>query len=184
MTECVRFQHVAWEWLRSGELTRTAHMLSPLEELAGFNYGFIYLLEIIGGSLEQLEGPMGFAHGGRAALAERLLNNRGPQFVYKLGYSEHPMRRIRELQPSYKGRLKLRACFVGDPPAERFAHRRFRSLRVKNELFLAHPIIDEYFRSMRAQALAQIRAVHVCTRGCRPLNPRLDLTMLSAWLAR
>lgn len=161
-TDCVRFQHVAWEWLRSGELTRTAHMLSPLEELAGFNYGFIYLLEITG------EAPS-FA---------------GAASVYKLGFSEHPMRRIRELQPSYKGRLKLRACFVGDPPAERFAHRRFRSLRVKNELFLAHPIIDEYFRTSRAQALAQIRAVHVCTRGCRPLNPRLDLTMLSAWLAR
>ena len=47
MTDCGRFQHIAWEWLRSGEITRTAHMLSPLEELAGFNYGFIYLLEVM-----------------------------------------------------------------------------------------------------------------------------------------
>jgi hypothetical protein len=183
MTECLRFQRVAWDWLRSGEITRTSHMLSPLEELAGFNYGFIYLLEIIGGSLE-IGGPMGFAHGGRAALAERLLNNRGPQFVYKLGYSEHPMRRIRELQPAYKGRLRLRACFVGDPPAERFAHRRFKSLRVKNELFLAHPIIDEYFRSSREQMRSQLREIHVCSQACPQLLARLDLSMLSAWLAR
>jgi hypothetical protein len=154
MTDCIRFQHIAWEWLRSGEITRTAHMLSPLEELAGFNYGFIYLLEVTNGS------------------------------VYKLGYSEHPMRRIRELQPAYKGTLRLRACFVGDPPAERFAHRRFKSLRVKNELFLAHPIIDEYFRNSREAMRSQIREVHVCSPVCRQLNPRLDLSMLSAWLAR
>ncbi len=154
MTDCVRFQHVAWEWLRSGEMTRTSHMLSPLEELAGFNYGFIYLLEVTNSS------------------------------VYKLGYSEHPMRRIRELQPAYKGTLRLRACFVGDPPAERFAHRRFKSLRVKNELFLAHPIIDEYFRSSREAMRSQIREVHVCSQACPQFNPRLDLSMLSAWLAR
>jgi Meiotically Up-regulated Gene 113 (MUG113) protein len=173
MTECLRFQHVAWEWMRSGEITRTSHMLSPLEELAGFNYGFIYLLEIIGGSLE-IGGPMGFAHGVCG----------GPQCVYKLGYSEHPMRRIRELQPAYKGRLKLRACFVGDPPAERFAHRRFKSLRVKNELFLAHPIIDEYFSSSREQMRSQLREIHVCSQACPQFNARLDLAMLSAWLAR
>src|SRR5579863_7516537 len=41
---CARFQKIAWNWLQSGEITRTAHMLSPIEELAGFNYGFIYLL--------------------------------------------------------------------------------------------------------------------------------------------
>ena len=164
MTEhCARFQHVAWEWLRSGELTRTGHMLSPLEELARFNYGFIYLLEVGNDGPRSLERP---------------------HCVYKLGFSEHPTRRIRELQPLYTGKLRLRACFVGDPPAERFAHRRFKSLRVKNELFLAHPIIDEYFRSCREQALARIRTVHVCARSCSPLNPRLDLTMLSTWLAR
>jgi hypothetical protein len=161
MTECVRFQHIAWEWLRSGEITRTAHMLSPLEELAGFNYGFIYLLEVTN--------------------ALRLAQD---NFLWKIGYSEHPIRRIRELQPAYKGRLRLRACFVGDPPAERFAHRRFKSLRVKNELFLAHPIIDEYFRSSREAMRSQIREVHVCSPVCRQLNPRLDLSMLSAWLAR
>ncbi|HEX5273842.1 MAG TPA: GIY-YIG nuclease family protein [Candidatus Rubrimentiphilum sp.] len=157
-------------------------MLSPLEELAGFNYGFIYLLEIQGAV--EIGRPMGLAHGGRAALAERLLHNGGPQCVYKLGYSEHPMRRIRELQPAYKGRLKLRACFVGDPPAERFAHRRFKSLRVKNELFLAHPIIDEYFRSSREQMRSKLRDIHVCSPACPQLNARLDLAMLSAWLAR
>lgn len=164
MTDCLRFQRVAAEWLRSGEITRTSHMLSPLEELAGFNYGFIYLLEIVGD-----------------ATPVRLV---GANFLTKIGYSEHPMRRIRELQPAYKGRLKLRACFVGDPPAERFAHRRFKSLRVKNELFLAHPIIDEYFRSSREQMRSQLREVHVCSQACPQLNARLDLAMLSAWLAR
>jgi hypothetical protein len=162
MTDCGRFQHIAWEWLRSGEITRTAHMLSPLEELAGFNYGFIYLLEV-------MEDSTMFA---------------GAQRVYKLGFSEHPMRRIRELQPAYKGKLHLRACFVGDPPVERFAHRRFANLRVKNELFLAHPLIDEYFRNSRERMRGTLRDVHVCSPSCPQFNPRLDLCMLSAWLAR
>lgn len=34
------FQDVAWNWVQSGEITRSAHLLSPLEELAGFPYGF------------------------------------------------------------------------------------------------------------------------------------------------
>jgi hypothetical protein len=151
---CERFQSVAWNWLQSGEVTRTAHMLSPLEELAGFNYGFIYLLEIAG----------------------------DPPGTYKVGFSEHPTRRIRELQPQYAGRLRLRSCFVGEPQAERFAHRRFAALRIKNELFYAHPIIDEYFRTSREQMREKIRSVHVCTHACPQLHPRLDLRMLTTWL--
>ena len=150
---CRRFQEIAWDWLQSGEITRTAHMLSPLEELAGFNYGFIYLLHV----------------------DERCV---------KIGYSEHPMRRIRELQPQYSSRLRLRACFVGDPQAERFAHRRFANLRIKNELFYAHPLIEEYFRTSRERMREKIREVHVCSGSCRQLNPRLDLRMLGTWLAR
>lgn len=150
---CRRFQDVAWNWLQSGEITRTAHLLSPLEELAGFNYGFVYLLHV----------------------DERCV---------KIGYSEHPMRRIRELQPQFSSRLRLRACFVGDPQAERFAHRRFANLRVKNELFYAHPLIDEYFRSSRERMREKIREVHVCGAQCAQLNPRLDLRMLGVWLAR
>ena len=150
---CGKFQRVAWDWLQSGEMTRTAHMLSPLEELAGYNYGFIYLLTVD---------------------AE----------CVKIGFSEHPIRRIRELQPQYRRPLRLRACFVGDPQAERFAHRRFASLRIKNELFYAHPIIDEYFQSSRERMRATIRDVHVCSQGCPQLNPRLDLRMLGAWLGR
>jgi hypothetical protein len=150
---CERFQRVAWDWLQSGEITRTAHLLSPLEELAGFNYGFIYLLQV------------------------------DAQCV-KIGYSEHPMRRIRELQPQYQGRLRLRACFVGEPQAERFTHRRFANLRIKNELFYAHPIIDEHFRTSREQMRARIRETHICTHDCAQLNPRLDLRMLGTWLAR
>ncbi len=137
---CERFQSVAWNWLQSGEITRTAHLLSPLEELAGFNFGFVYLLQV------------------------------NEQCV-KVGYSEHPMRRIRELQPQYDERLKLRACFVGDPPAERFAHRRFANLRIKNELFYAHPIIDEYFRTSREQMREKIRSVHICSSRLHATAP-------------
>lgn len=150
---CEQFQRVAWEWLQSGEITRTAHMLSPIEELAGFNYGFIYLLDV------------------------------DAQCV-KIGFSEHPMRRLRELQPQYGGRLRLRACFVGDPAAERFAHRRFASLRIKNELFCAHPLIEEYFRTSREQMRERIRQLHVCSQACPQLNARLDLRMLGTWLSR
>lgn len=159
---CERFQDVAWKWLQSGEITRTAHLLSPLEELAGFNYGFIYLLEIAG-------DPAG---------------HRDPHCIYKVGYSEHPMRRIRELQPQYASRLRLRACFVGDPQAERFAHRRFANLRIKNELFYAHPLIEEYFRTSRERMREKIREVHVCSAQCPQINRRLDLRMLGTWLAR
>src|SRR5579872_1633192 len=143
---CSKFQRIAWDWLQSGEITRTAHMLSPLEELAGFNYGFIYLLRV-------------------------------DECRVKIGFSEHPMRRLRELQPQYNGRLRLRACFVGDPSAERFAHRRFANLRIKNEVFYAHPIIDEYFRTPRERMRETIRKVHVCSQACPQLNTRLDLRM-------
>jgi hypothetical protein len=92
------------------------------------------------------------------------------------------VRRIRELQPQYPGRLRLRSCFVGDPPAERFTHRRFANLRIKNELFYAHPLIDEYFKTCRERIRETIRAVHVCTPACPQLQPRLDLRILTSWL--
>lgn len=152
-TECRHFQDVAWRWLQSGEITRTTHLLSPLEELAGFNYGFIYLLH-------------------------------ADEQCVKIGYSEHPTRRIRELQPQYRTRLRLLACFVGDQQAERFAHRRFANLRIKNELFYAHPLIEAYFRTSRERMRAKIRELHVCSHACPQLNPRLDLRMLGTWLAR
>jgi len=127
---CRHFQEVAGRWLRSGEVTRTAHLLSPLEELAGFQYGFIYLMRV------------------------------DAQTV-KIGYSEHPTRRLRELQPAYRTRLRLQACFVGDPQAERFAHRRFAALRMKND-------------SHRSHLLAHLR----------PTRSGLDLRMLQVWLSR
>jgi len=150
---CAHFQKVAWEWLQSGEITRTAHLLSPLEELAGFNYGFIYLIAV------------------------------DSQCV-KIGFSEHPARRLRELQPQYRGRLRLRACFVGDRSAERFAHRRFAALHVKNEVFLAHPIIDGYYQTSRERMRETLRQLHVCSHACPQLNARLDLRMLGTWLSR
>lgn len=152
-TQCERFQRIAWDWLQSGEITRTAHLLSPIEELAGFNYGFVYLLSIDAQSV-------------------------------KIGFSEHPMRRLRELQLQYGGRLRLRACFVGDESAERFAHRRFASLRIKNELFCTHPLIEDYFKASRERMREKIREIHVCSQACRQINARLDLRMLGTWLAR
>jgi len=150
---CRRFQMVAARWLRSGELTRTRHLLSPLEELAGFNYGFIYLLRVDADTV-------------------------------KIGYSEHPVRRMRELQPAYRQHLRLQACFVGDPPAERFAHRRFASLRLKNELFYAHPLIETYFTSSRERMREHLRSIHLCSHECAQLDPALDLRMLQSWLSR
>ena len=117
-TQCGRFQRIAWDWLQSGEITRTAHMLSPIEELAGFNYGFIYLLAV------------------------------DAQCV-KIGYLRTSYAPAARMRAQYGSRLRLRACFVGNPPAERFAHRRFASLRIRNELFYAHPLIDTYFQTSR-----------------------------------
>lgn len=154
-TDCEKFQDVAARWLRSGEITRTAHLLSPLEELAGFNYGFVYLLDVPG-AIERV----------------------------KIGFSEHPTRRLRELRLQHGAALRMRACFVGDPQAERFAHKRFAGLHIENELFLAHPIIDEYFRLSRERLRAELQGLHICSPACPQLQPRLDLRMLSAWLGR
>jgi len=151
--DCGHFQRIAWSWLQSGEMTRTANMLSPIEELCGYNYGFVYLLDV-------------------------------DEFTVKIGFSEHPLRRIRELQPAFSRPLRLRACFVGDREAERFAHRRFANLRVKNELFTAHPLIDAYYTNCRAQMRERIKTLHVCGPECAQTIKRLDLRMLSAWLAR
>lgn len=124
---CVRFQRVAWDWLQSGEMTRTGYLLSPLEELSGYKYGFIYLLRIGAGTV-------------------------------KIGFSEHPQRRIRELQAQYGQHIRLGA--------------------------IAYPIIEEYFANSRRQSLEKIRALHVCSPVCPQLYVRLDLRMLGSWLAR
>ncbi|MBV8727481.1 MAG: hypothetical protein JO233_06825 [Candidatus Eremiobacteraeota bacterium] len=150
---CVRFQRIAWDWIQSGEITRTSHLLSPLEELGGFNYGFIYLMRV------------------------------NPQAV-KIGYSLHPMRRRHELLPQYGEQLRLLTCFVGEPFQERVVHRRFRSLRLRNEIFYAHPLIEEYFAQARLEIKERLRAIHICEAACPQLNKRLDLRMLGTWLAR
>ncbi|MDQ6930116.1 MAG: GIY-YIG nuclease family protein [Candidatus Eremiobacteraeota bacterium] len=150
---CSHFQTVAWSWLQSGEVTRTGYRLSPIEELCGFNYGFVYLMQV------------------------------DAQCV-KIGHSEHPMRRLRELRPEYGNRLRLVTCFVGEPPLERFAHRRFRNLRIRNEIFYAHPIIENYFAQTRKEMQERLHAVHICSSACTQLNKRLDLRMLGAWLGR
>ena len=150
---CSRFQTVAWNWLQSGETTRTDYKLSPIEELCGFNYGFVYLMKV----------------------DERSV---------KIGHSEHPMRRLRELIPEYGPGLKLLRCFVGEAPVERFAHRRFRNLRIRNEIFYAHPIIESYFMQARREMQERLRALHICSCECTQLNKRLDLRMLGAWLSR
>lgn len=153
--ECELFQRVASAWLRSGEITRTNHLLSPLEELAGFNYGFVYLLELDGESV-------------------------------KIGYSEHPMRRIRELRTGFRyGQLlRLRAAFVGEPDDERTLHRRFAHLRIEHERFLSSPAIDAEFSRARTRVHERLRALHCCTTECPQIVERLDLRMLSTWLRR
>jgi len=150
---CARFQRIAWDWLQSGDLTRTSHLLSPLEELGGFNYGFIYLMRVDAAS-------------------------------FKIGFSLHPMRRLHELMPQYGERLRLLTCFVGEPFQERVVHRRFRNLRLRNEIFYAHPLIEQYFAQARLEIKKRLRSVHICAPACPQLNKRLDLRVLSGWLAR
>ncbi|MDE2482742.1 MAG: GIY-YIG nuclease family protein [bacterium] len=152
---CEKFQRIASSWLRSGEITRTNHLLSPLEELAGYNYGFVYLLDV-------------------------------DERSCKIGYSEHPTRRIRELRRTFRygEQLRLRACFVGEQSAERELHRRFAHLRIENERFLASPAIVTEFAAARERMRERIRSLHVCTPDCPQLVARLDLRMLSTWLRR
>ncbi len=152
---CERFQRVASAWLRSGEISRTNHMLSPLEELAGFNYGFVYLLDLGEGEV-------------------------------KIGYSEHPMRRIRELRAGYRygERLRLRACFAGEQAEERALHQRFAHLRIENERFLTAPAIEDAFADARERMRTRLHAVHFCDTDCPQVVKHLDLRMLGAWLRR
>jgi hypothetical protein len=150
---CERFQRTAASWLRSGEMARTGHLLSPLEELAGYNYGFVYLLRVDDASV-------------------------------KIGFSEHPCRRMRDLRPTYGDRLRLMACFVGEPQEERDAHKRFAHLRVENERFLYSSAIETYFREARERVRGRLREMHLCTVACPQAVERLDLRMLCAWLKR
>jgi hypothetical protein len=152
---CERFQHVASAWLRSGEIARTNHLLSPLEELAGFNYGFVYLLDL------------------------------GENAV-KLGWSENPVRRIRELRAGhrYGQHLRLRACFAGEQCEERALHQRFAHLRIEHERFLASAAIDAEFVRSRERMRKRLQALHLCTTECPQIVKHLDLRMLGAWLRR
>jgi hypothetical protein len=152
---CERFQRVASAWLRSGEITRTSHLLSPLEELAGFNYGFVYLLDL------------------------------GDE-AYKVGWSAHPMRRIRELRSGhrYGDRLRLRGCFAGEQIEERGLHHRFAHLRIEHERFMASAAIDAEFAHSRERMRERLRALHLCSTECPQLVKHLDLRMLGAWLRR
>lgn len=153
LSPCERFQRVASMWLRSGETARTTHLLSPLEELAGFNYGFVYLLHV----------------------DERSV---------KIGFSENPRRRIRELWATYGDRLRIVNCFAGEPAAEREAHRRFAHLRMENERFCASPAIVRYFAERRTEVREHLKEMHLCAPTCPQLVGDLDLRMLSSWLRR
>ncbi len=154
-SNCEKFQRIAHAWLRSGEIARTNNVLSPLEELAGFNYGFVYLL-----SLDEL--------------------------TCKIGFSEHPMRRIREIRNTYRygDRLKLKACFVGEQTVERELHKRFAHLRIENERFMASHAIEVAFAKARERMRARLQTLHLCSPECPQLVCSLDLRMLHAWLKR
>jgi hypothetical protein len=181
-TTCERFQRVAFAWLRSGEVMRTNHLLSPLEELAGFNYGFVYLLDL--GDPSAL--PMGARSVSGALSDSGGPHSHGVGMGYKIGYSEHPMRRIRELRAGFRygERLRLRACFVGQPEDERALHQRFAHLRIEHERFLASAAIDAEFACAREHVREKLRALHCCSTGCPQIVQRLDLRMLASWLKR
>ena len=153
--QCEKFQRIAHAWLRSGEMSRTNNLLSPLEELAGFNYGFVYLL-----GLDEL--------------------------TCKIGFSEHPMRRIREIRNTYRygEKLQLKACFVGEQVVERELHKRFAHLRIENERFMASHAIEAAFAQARDRLRARLKALHLCSPECAQLVCSLDLRMLHAWLKR
>lgn len=155
---CEMFQRVASAWLHSGEITRTNHMLSPLEELVGYNYGFVYLLQL---QSEPHDPP-----------------------AWKIGFSENPTRRIREIRATYRyGReIRLRACFVGEQSKERELHQRFSHLRIQNERFFASPVIETVFANEREKMRERLRGLHLCTTECEQLVKGLDLRMLRAWL--
>ncbi len=133
-------------------------MLSPLEELGGFNYGFVYLLE----------------------LRDRTMP------AVKIGYSDNPMRRIREIKQNYRygTELRLRACFVGEQAKERELHKRFAHLHVENERFFDSAAIDATFAEERERVRARLRALHLCGTECEQLVKHLDLRMLATWLRR
>jgi hypothetical protein len=152
---CEKFQRIAHAWLRSGEISRTNNVLSPLEELAGFNYGFVYLLNL-------------------------------DELTCKIGFSEHPMRRIREIRSSYRygDRLKLKACFVGEQTVERELHKRFAHLRIENERFMASRAIEAAFAQARERMRSRLQSLHLCSPECPQLVCGLDLRMLHAWLKR
>jgi Meiotically up-regulated gene 113 len=152
---CEKFQRIAHAWLRSGEISRTNNALSPLEELAGFNYGFVYLL-----ALDEL--------------------------TCKIGFSEHPMRRIREIRNTYRygDRLKLKACFVGEQTLERELHKRFAHLRIENERFMWSHAIEVAFTQARERMRIRLNALHLCSPECPQLVCSLDLRMLHIWLKR
>lgn len=156
---CTAFQRAAAAWLRSGEIARTHHLLSPLEELGGFNYGFVYLLE---------------------------LRDSEPVPTVKIGFSDNPTRRMREIRQQYRygAELRLRACFVGEQAKERDLHKRFAHLRIENERFLASDAIDATFAQEREQMRARLRSLHLCTAECEQVVKHLDLRMLATWLQR
>lgn len=152
---CEKFQRIAHAWLRSGEISRTNNLLSPLEELAGYNYGFVYLLDV-------------------------------DERTCKIGFSEHPMRRIRELKSTYRygDRLRLRACFVGEQIVERELHKRFAHLRIENERFLFSAPIETAFLQQRERMRRRLAGLHLCSPECEQLVCGLDLRMLHVWLSR
>ena len=149
---CERFQRIAYSWLRSGELYRTAHLLTPLEELAGFNYGFVYLLAV-GSDRCRIAG------------SERPL-----QYIRDLRSVGMP------------DRLKLRAAFVGEkhevgPLQEQFTHLRRGTID-----FELSPAIDAAFAKRRGAMLKQLEALHVCSAQCPSVVLTVDLRVLRNWL--
>lgn len=87
---------------------------------------------------------------------------------YKIGISDDPGTRLRELQTANEDRLSL-ACVLyhADDQLERDLHQRWARLRIRGEWFLADAEIDDY---VTAHQLRQLAWEHNGASGLETLN--------------
>lgn len=156
VSACEKYQRVATGWLRSGELTRTNHLLTPLEELAGFNYGFVYLVETT-----------------PAVCA-----------VDWSEYPARRVRELQRSRASSQVPLRLRACFVGEEVDRQNLVESIQYLRAPDGTVAVSPELDEAFRSARERVLGRIRSLHLCSPQCEQFVEGLDIRLLHVWLRR
>ncbi len=67
--------------------------------------------------------------------------------LVKIGISNRPEHRIRNLQVGAGGAVKLLGTILAMPNLEKELHRQFRALRVHGEWFKAAPALLEYVKA-------------------------------------